>query len=113
MWTYRNEPASIHSVAQESRVTFNKNSSKVPFSEKTFQTAAHSPVTTIGKASFAQRVVRPKKQFGIFTLGGALLYLTGMLLGALWQPGTDSWLWKYAQNYVDLQIARHMGHQLA
>lgn len=118
MWTYRNEPASINSVAQESRVTFNKNSSvhtsaKVPFSEKTFQSAAHSPVTTIGKASFAQRVVRSKKQFGIFTLGGALLYLTGMLLGALWQPGTDSWLWKYAQHYVDLQIDRHMEHQLA
>lgn len=114
MWTYRNESAS-NSAAQETRFTFNTTpsaSANVSFSEKTFRTAAHSPVTTIGKTALSQRTIRSKKQFGVFTFG-AFLYLTGVLLGALWRPDPDSWLWEYAQHYVDLQITRHLEHQLA
>ena len=95
MWTYRNEPSS-NSAAQDPHFTFSANpsahtSAKTPFVEVFSQTAAHAPVTTIGKSTFSQRTIRPKKQFGAFSLG-ALLYLAGILLGALWRPGTDSWL---------------------
>lgn len=116
MWTYRNEPSS-NSAAQDPHFTFSANpsahtSAKTPFVEVLSQTAAHAPVTTIGKSTFSQRTIRPKKQFGAFSLG-ALLYLAGILLGALWRPGTDSWLWEYAQHYVDLQITRHLERQLS
>lgn len=115
MWTYRNDQTP-NSAAQEPRFTFTANSSvhtsaKMSFSEKAFQEPTHSPVTTIGKTSHSQRPIRLKKQFRAFTLG-ALLYLTGVLLGSLWRPDPDSWLRDYAQHYVELQVTRHLEHTL-
>ena len=108
MWTYRNEQASNSaSIANSSAHT----SAKAPFSEKAFQKGSHIPVMTIEKASRYQRAIRPQKRFGAFAFG-ALVYLTGVLLGSLWRPDPDSWLWNYAQHYVELQITRHLEHQL-
>ena len=108
MWTYRNEQASNSSVIANSSA---HTSAKAPFSEKEFQKGSHIPVMNIEKASRSQRAIRPQKRFGAFAFG-ALLYLTGVLLGSLWRPDPDSWLWNYAQHYVDLQITRHLEHQL-
>ena len=48
----------------------------------------------------------------ICLLALSLVVLTGVLLGSLWRPDPDSWLWNYAQHYVELQITRHLEHQL-
>lgn len=116
MWTYRNESAS-KSMDQNPHFTFSTNpsahpSSKSSPSENAFPPNFHSPVTAVGKASPSQRTIRPKKQFGTFVLG-ASLYLTGILLGAAWRPAIKGWLWEYAQYYVNLQITRHLEHQLS
>lgn len=108
MWTYRNEQASNSAAIANSSA---HTSAKAPFSEKTFQKGSHIPVMTIEKASRSQRAIRPQKRFGAFAFG-ALLYLTGVLLGSLWRPDPDSWLWNYAQRYVEFQITRHLEHQL-
>lgn len=111
MWTYRNEKTAA-SVGQTSRFpgnpcTANQTNANVPFVEKAAPHTAHGPVTTIGKASFAQRAIYPKKRLSAFYLGG-LLYLIGIFLGAIWRPGPDSWLQEYAQHYAESQITRYL-----
>lgn len=112
MWTYRNESAS-GTFDQNHRVSF-QTPSPVHVSETGDRprSAARRPITAIGKTSCSARVVRPGKRPSIFVTGAAI-YLIGVFLGALWRPGTDHWLWEYAQNYTKNQIMRHLECQLS
>lgn len=106
MWTYRNEKASV-SVGKTSPFSVNTNTAdqinpNASFSKKSDSHAMHTPITTIGKAS-----MRRQKRLNSFSLG-ALLYLLGVFLGAIWRPGTGSWLQEYAQHYAESQVTRYL-----
>lgn len=108
MWTYRNEVSSVPS-GQNARVPI--NSERINSTAATAKEKFSESVTAAEKPHHFTRVAaRTKKRFG-FVPAGAFLYLCGILLGSLWHPGEDAWLYGYAQHYVTSQIVRVLEHQ--